>query len=108
MCDLDIQDICADILSMRKYESVMFTILNSPQNAWVHINQLPSFQLASNFDLSVDIYATWLYLPIDSMSYCLVVFCDEYGCICLSGTYNRARLLSEEGVSAEASNDANF
>lgn len=108
MCDLDIQDICVDILSMRKYESVMSIILNSPQNVWVHINQLPSFQLANDFDLSSDIYAAWLYSPIYPMNFCLVVFCDESGLVCSSGNYNRARLLSEKGASAEASNDADF
>lgn len=88
-------DICADFLSERKYEMLIYTILQKSKGEWTYVHEILSDGKYSASQLGYNIYACWVDPLQPDPGFSLVIFCSSDSMVLFSGIYNKDRLFRE-------------
>src|SRR5689334_3399896 len=85
---------CADLLSVAKYEAFPRTLFERGQGDWVNVDELCRTLGLAVTGLNSDVYASWLSDPTGDERYAVVIFYDHGSDWTTAGHYNRRRLLN--------------
>ncbi len=85
-------DICADILSLSKYEMIIYHILTQPKGLWVPLKDIAKHQGFLIPDIE-EIYACYIEDIKKEEGFELLLFCDESSMDILSASYNKSYLM---------------
>jgi hypothetical protein len=94
MEDEDLNNLCADLVSLKRWESFPVHLLNDKRAAeWVRVQEL-CLQAGLNVEgLKLDLFAAWLPDPTGDERYALIFFYDEESMRSMAARCNRQRFL---------------
>lgn len=88
-------DICADFLSERKYEPLIYSIFQAQKGEWCVVNDLLNSSEEVDLLLECNIYVCWVDPLQPDPGFSLIMFCDAESMQLFSGIYNKDRLFRE-------------
>jgi hypothetical protein len=93
--EITLENTCADLVSLKKWEKFPRHVLNVPAGEWVAVSSVGMQVDGQPFEVGPNLFVTWLPDPAQVQGYVAILFYDADSGWCMAAHYNRQRLFAE-------------